>query len=181
MPCSSRVRPIVDSFSSVITPGCRIIDIGAGKGLLALEMRRRFSAQVTMVDVAQYNQTDLPLSVCDSRALAFANNSFDFAILSFVLHHSPNPHALLSEALRVAARVIVIENDVRGAIRRVVTRLIDSWPAIQYGTPPCYIVQSREAWLEMFGDFPVQVRILKEFSLESGFFRNITVMLESDR
>ena len=177
MPSSSRVRPIVDSFSSVMTPGCRILDIGAGKGLLAQEMRQRFAAKVTMVDVAQYNQTDLPLAVCDSRALSFANHSFDFAILSFVLHHSPNPDALLGEALRVAARVIVIENDVRGAMRGVVTRMIDSWPAIQYGTPPCYITQSREAWLDTFKKFPVQVSVLKEFSLEFGFFRNITVML----
>jgi ubiquinone/menaquinone biosynthesis C-methylase UbiE len=174
---SARIHPIVRSFASAIAPRRRIIDIGAGKGLVAREMAQQFDARVTMVDVAQYNQTDLPLAVCDSRALAFADRSFDYGILSFVLHHCENPKEILSEALRVASRVIVIENDVRGPVRGLLTRLIDSWPAIQYGTPPCYFAQSRDAWLKLFGQFPVEARVLGEFTLEYGFFRCFTVEL----
>ena len=176
----TRVNPIIDSFASAITLHRHIIDIGAGKGLLAQEMARRFDARVTLVDVAQYNHTDLPLSVCDSRALAFADNSFDYALLSFVLHHSPNPDAILREALRVAREVIVIENDVRGTARGAVTRLIDSWPSIRYGTPPCYFTRTREEWLKSFGKFPVETHVLKEFALEFGFFLNFTVILKKD-
>ncbi|MDE3090852.1 MAG: class I SAM-dependent methyltransferase [Chloroflexota bacterium] len=180
MPASSaRVDPIIASFASIITPRSRIIDIGAGKGLLAQEMARRFSARVTLVDVAQYNQTDLPLTICDSRALAFADHSFDFALLSFVLHHSPNPDAILREALRAAREVIVIENDVRGKVRGAVTRLIDSLPAIRYGTPPCYIARTRDEWLAWLAQLPVETRVLSEFGLEYGFFRNLTVHVRS--
>jgi len=121
----ARVDPIIASFASNIQPHSRIIDIGAGKGLLAQEMARQFGARVTLVDVAQYNQTDLPLTVCDSRALAFADGSFDYALLSFVLHHSPDPDAILREGLRVAREVVVVENVVRGRIRGAITRLID--------------------------------------------------------
>ncbi len=174
---SARVDPIIDSFAAAIAPRSRIIDIGAGKGLLACEMARRFSARVTMVDVAQYNQTDLPLTVCDSRALAFADNSFDFAVLSFVLHHTPKPEIILQEALRVAPQVIVVENDVRGLLRSCLTKAIDSWPALRYGTPPCYVTQTHDAWLELFRQLPVETRILKEFSLEFGFFQNFTALL----
>ena len=119
---SPRINPIVDSFACVIPPRSRIIDIGAGKGLLAQAMVQRFDARVTLVDVARYNQTGLPLTVCDSRALAFADRSFDFAILSFVLHHSPGPDRILSEALRVAGQVVVVENDVRGLLKSGLTR-----------------------------------------------------------
>jgi SAM-dependent methyltransferase len=173
-----RATAIVNSFASIITPRRRIIDIGAGKGLLAEEMARRFDARVTMVDVASYNQTNLPLTVCDSRALAFADSSFDYAILSFVLHHSQNPDAILRQALRVASQVIVIENDVRGKLRGIVTQIIDSWPAIRYGTPPCYATRTLDEWLELFSTLPVKSRVINEFSLESGFFRNITIVLE---
>ncbi len=173
----ARIDPIVDSFSSAITQRSRIIDIGAGKGLLALEMAERFEARVTMVDVARYNQTDLPLTVCDSRTLAFADNSFDFAILSFVLHHTPKPERILREALRVAPQVIVVENDVRGRWRGWLTQAIDSWPALRYGTPPCYIAHTRDQWLQLFHRLPVNVQILNEFSLEFGFFHNLTVQL----
>lgn len=174
---TARVDPIIASFASIIKPHSRIIDIGAGKGLLAQEMTRQFSARVTLVDVAQYNQTDLPLGVCDSRALAFADSSFDYALLSFILHHSPNPEAILREALRVAREVIVIENDVRGKVRGAATRLIDSWPAIRYGTPPCYVTRTRDEWLKWFANFQVETRVLREFALEFGFFQNISVLL----
>lgn len=172
-----RANAIADSFASVIKPYSRILDIGAGKGLLAQDLAQRFNARVTMVDVASYNQTTLPLTVCDSRALAFANASFDCAILSFVLHHCPQPETMLREALRVANQVVVIENDVRGKLRGVITQAIDSWPAIQYGTPPCYFTKTRDEWLKWFTTFSVDARVLSEFSLEYGFFRNITVMI----
>jgi len=172
-----RASAILDSFAAVIQPHSRIIDLGAGKGLLAQEMAQRFDARVTMVDVASYNQTQLPLTVCDSRQLAFADASFDYAVLSFVLHHCPHPETLINEALRVAREVIVIENQVEGRIRGAITRLIDSWPSIQYGTPPCYFTKTRDEWFEWFSGFPVEARLLKEFSLELGFFRNLTVAL----
>lgn len=174
----TRANAILASFASAIAPRSRILDIGAGKGFLALEMTRQLEARVTLVDVAAYNHTRLPLSVCDSRALAFANDSFDFALLSFVLHHSPNPDTILREALRVAREVIVIENDVRGKLRGVITRLVDSYPALRFGTPPCYIAQPRDAWLKLFATLPVETRLVSEFSLESGFFQNFTVVLQ---
>ena len=175
---NARADAIIASFASSITPHSRILDIGAGKGLLAQAMARRFDARVTMVDVASYNQSDLPLTICDSRALAFADNSFDYAILSFVLHHTCNPDAILREALRVAREVIVIENDVRGTARQWLTRAIDSYPALRYGTPPCYSAQTRDAWMKLFAQFPIEARVLSEFSLEYGFFRNFTVILK---
>ena len=177
---NQRASLIVDSFASIITPRSCIIDIGAGKGLLAEEMARRFDARVTMVDVAKYNQSHLPLTVCDSRALSFADYSFDFAVLSFVLHHTRKPELILTEALRVAPQVIVIENDVRGKLRGIVTQLIDSYPAIRYGTPPCYATRTRDDWLKLFATMPVKANVLNEFSLESGFFRNFSALLTVD-
>jgi SAM-dependent methyltransferase len=174
----ARVDSIIASFASIIQPHSRILDIGAGKGFIAQEMARQFGARVTLVDVAQYNHTNLPLAVCDSRALAFADGSFDYALLSFVLHHSLNPDTILREALRVAREVVVVENVVRGRIRGAVTRLIDSWPAIRYGTPPCYFTRTRDEWEGWLAGYPVDVIVLKEFALERGFFDNISFKLD---
>jgi ubiquinone/menaquinone biosynthesis C-methylase UbiE len=176
----SRTDSILASFAPLIQPRSRILDIGAGKGLLAEEMARQFNAHVTLVDIAKYNQSRLPLTVCDSRALAFANRSFDYALLSFVLHHSQNPNAILREALRVAHQVIVIENDVPGIVRQWLTRIIDSYPALRYGTPLCHIAQSKDEWLKLFATLPIQTRVISEFSSEYGFFQNFTVILTDD-
>ena len=175
-----RANAIIDSFASVVQPNSRIIDIGAGKGLLAQEMAQRFDARLTMVDVASYNQTRLPLALCDSRQLAFADSSFDYAILSFVLHHCPQPETILAEALRVAREVIVIENHVEGRMRGWITQAIDSWPSIQYGTPPCYFTKTRDEWVKWFGQFSVNVCVMSEFSLEYGFFKNFSVLLAKE-
>ncbi len=177
----SRANIILASFATEITPRAHILDIGAGKGLLAQALTRQLGARVTMVDVAAYNQSTLPLTLCDSRALAFADDSFDFAILGFVLHHTCDPAAILREALRVAPQVIVIENDVRGAARQWLTRIVDSYPALRYGTPPCYLAQPRDAWLDLFARFPVEARLAGEFTLEYGFFRNFTVVLTKNK
>lgn len=177
----SRANTILASFAAEITPRARVIDIGAGKGLLAQALTRQLDARVTMVDVVSYNQTNLPLTICTSHALAFADHSFDYALLSFVLHHTCDPAAILREALRVARTVIVIENDVRGKVRAALTRVLDSYPALRYGTPPCYIAQPREEWLKLFAQFPVTARVVSEFSLEYGFFRNFTVILTKDK
>jgi SAM-dependent methyltransferase len=177
----SRANTILASFAAEITPRACILDIGAGKGLLAQELTRQLDARVTLVDVASYNQSTLPLTICDSRALAFANDSFDYALLSFVLHHTCDPAAILCEALRVARTAIVIENDVRGKLRATLTRALDSYPALRYGTPPCYFTKSRDEWLAWFAQFPVTARVVSEFSLEYGFFRNFTVMLTKDK
>lgn len=176
----SRANAILASFANEITPRARVLDIGAGKGLLAQALVQQLDARVTLVDVASYNQSNLPLTICDSRALAFADASFDYAVLSFVLHHTCDPAAILREALRVAHTVIVIENDVRGKVRAALTRALDSYPALRYGTPPCYFTKSRDEWLTWFAQFPVDVRLVSEFSLEYGFFRNFTVVLTKD-
>lgn len=176
-PIDVRAAAILNSFAGSIKSPCTIIDIGAGKGLLAQALTQQLDARVTMVDVASYNQSNLPLAICDSRALAFATDSFDYALLSFVLHHSQQPDAILREALRVAREVIVIENDVRGKWRQWLTQIIDSYPALRFGTPPCYIAQSKNVWMKIFATLPVRVDMLSEFSLEYGFFRNFTVHL----
>lgn len=172
-----RANAILASFASEITPRARVLDIGAGKGLLAQALTQQLDARVTMVDVASYNQTNLPLTICDSRALAFADASFDYALLSFVLHHTRHPDLILREALRVARAAIVIENDVRGKVRGALTRILDSYPALRYGTPPCYCTKSRDEWLAWFAQFPVDVRLVSEFRLEYRFFQNFTVVL----
>lgn len=173
----ARINPIIASFADFVRPNSRIIDIGAGQGHLAQEMVQQLKAQVTLVDVVHYNCTGLPFTVCDSRALAFCTDSFDYAVLCFVLHHSEIPEMILREALRVAKQVIVVENDVRGRIRGALTRILDSSPALLYGTPPCLHVHTRDEWLKLFANNPVEASVLSGFDLEFGFFHNFTVLL----
>jgi SAM-dependent methyltransferase len=114
---------------SVIGPelqrGGRLIDIGAGSCHLAQAAARRFDIDVTAVDVTDHNLTDLPLKIYDGRTLPYKDGSFDTALLSFVLHHADDPARVLNEALRVAGRVIVLEDTPGGRLQAAAWRTLD--------------------------------------------------------
>jgi SAM-dependent methyltransferase len=85
---------------------CRILDVGAGSGLIAETIAALFPGKsVTGVDIAPNPLANLrvPLVRYDGYRLPFADQSFDCALFCNVLHHV-NPEVrtvLLREALRV--------------------------------------------------------------------------------
>jgi SAM-dependent methyltransferase len=84
----------------------RILDIGTGVGGLRGDMQRAFpGAAVLGVDHSRGMLALAPpgqhVALMDASRLAVASQTFDLAILAFVLFHLPDPHASLVEARRV--------------------------------------------------------------------------------
>ena len=85
---------------------CRVLDVGAGSGLIGETIEVFFPGKtVTGVDIAPSALPNLriPLVKFDGSRLPFADDSFDCALFCNVLHHvKPKVRAgLLREALRV--------------------------------------------------------------------------------
>lgn len=96
-----------------VPEGAKVLDIGCGNGYLAQLVAQARRADVTCVDVVDYNETELKTVIFDGVNLPFADKSFDVVILSYVLHHSQVPKDLLAEAERVCrGKVIIYEDDV---------------------------------------------------------------------
>ncbi|MBI3734661.1 MAG: class I SAM-dependent methyltransferase [Chloroflexi bacterium] len=156
----------------------RLLEIGAGKGLVAQAIQRATGAQISLVDVVDYNQTNLPLKVYDGQTLPFGDAAFDFSLLVFVLHHTPDPLPVLREALRVARLgVIIAENHVAGGLRQRLTRMIDSIPHLQYGVPICYRAQTIGEWQSTFEQLSVRADLLGRFNMNAGFWQNFVMRL----
>lgn len=93
----------------------RVLDLGAGTGLLALAVAPRV-AHVTAVDSSpavsrlleakarQLAITNLTVTVADARSLPLANSSIDLAVSNYCLHHVSDEDKLV--ALRELARVL---------------------------------------------------------------------------
>ena len=100
--------------------GERILDLGAGNGLLALEVKEQLDKEVVLVDVLDYNYTDLPLILYDAEGkVPLADGEVDTTILYTVLHHASDPEHLLEEATRISQKRLIImegyieEDDIR--------------------------------------------------------------------
>jgi ubiquinone/menaquinone biosynthesis C-methylase UbiE len=154
-----------------------VLEIGAGKGHIARTLRDLANVQVKLVDVVDYNETDLPLEVYDGLHLPFEDHSFDYGLLVFVLHHTPDPLRLLEEALRVSRQgVIVVENHVDGSLRQLITRMIDSIPHLQYGVPICYHTHTIREWEALFSRLGANPELLGRFTVE-GFWQSFVTKL----
>ncbi len=94
-----------------IVPKSPVLDLGAGEGFVGHAVQQATGAQVMLVDVVDFNQTQLPLVVYDGRNLPYADGQFEFTVVSFVLHHSEDAERTLSEAIRVTnGPVAVLES-----------------------------------------------------------------------
>ncbi|MFX1302377.1 MAG: class I SAM-dependent methyltransferase [Promethearchaeota archaeon] len=90
--------------------GNKILDLGAGNGLLALEIKEQLNKEVVLVDVVDYNYTDLPLLLYKPEGkIQLADEEVDTTILYTVLHHASDPEHLLEEATRVTKQRLLIK------------------------------------------------------------------------
>jgi ubiquinone/menaquinone biosynthesis C-methylase UbiE len=107
------VVPFFASFGTAITvtidppPGCRFLDLGAGRGALTAPALAR-GCEVTAVDAAPgmvqhlaAAYPDAEVYIMDAQALTLADNSFDVVASSFVIHVLDDPAAGVAEAYRV--------------------------------------------------------------------------------
>lgn len=111
-------RHLARKIAQKKSTGFRILDIGTGSGLLAIELARVLNRdfQITgidisedMLDLAQKNidqaglSRKIMLKVSSSSAIPFPDKSFDIVISNASLHHWANPQAIFSEIKRVTA------------------------------------------------------------------------------
>ncbi|MEL7487435.1 MAG: class I SAM-dependent methyltransferase [Pseudomonadota bacterium] len=104
----------------------QVIELGSGMGSLLDELRGE-GFDVAACDIDDHSvREDLAPDIYDGRRADYPDGAFDVCILSTVLHHVSDPDALLREALRIAPKVIVIEDIYASEWQRRLTFAMDS-------------------------------------------------------
>jgi SAM-dependent methyltransferase len=141
--------------------GCRLLDLGAGEGLVAAALDGRAGRSVCAVDVGPFRRAPGRYVVYDGRQLPFGDATFDTTLLLLTLHHCAAPEATLDEAIRVTrGRLIVTESVYRTRLERFWLDALDSRlnrfrhggrmaPALAFGTP--------DRWIALFASRGVRV------------------------
>ncbi len=169
----NREQILVQNVTPFLKPHHHILEIGAGNGLVAEMLHCSTGARFTLLDVVDYNRSALPMQLYDGKTLPFADKTFDLALLIFVLHHNPDPRPVLREALRVSRHgILIVENDVRGMVKKPMTQLIDSAEYLRRGVPRCYFTKSAEEWRTLLYQLPAHVETLATFRI-GWFWQNI--------
>lgn len=126
-PNMRRAHALALGLAPWLSPGERVLDIGAGHGFVAQAMAERGCA-VTALDVRNTSFVPgLRVQIYDGRTIPFGAGTFDTALLITVLHHIPDPDATLREAARVARKIIILEDLVESPAERIFTQFGDSW------------------------------------------------------
>ncbi|MBI4067276.1 methyltransferase domain-containing protein [Candidatus Gottesmanbacteria bacterium] len=137
--------------------GARVLDVGCGNGYLAKLLKDTKGAEVTCLDVMDYNKSGFETVLYDGETIPFGDKSFDIVLLSYVLHHSHVPQRLLSEAARVCRGKVLIYEDLAPIGKKVLARLHKEAYNYIYSIDSPVNYRSQSEWKEIFDNSGLKV------------------------
>ncbi len=148
-----RARRLISLISEILPQDVQtMLDVGAGDGAVAAGVREfRPGLDVSGVDVLVRADTRIPVQEYDGKKLPFHDNAFDCVLLTDVLHHTPDPQAVLAECARVSRRYVIVKDHyARNFFEHRLLRLMDLVGNIRFGVdvPSNYL--HPEEWRVIF-------------------------------
>lgn len=149
---SRRVRVLARHFAELIPAENSVLDVGCGDGLIdSLVLQQRPDLRIQGVDVLVRERTHIPVAPFDGVRLPFADASWDTVMFCDVLHHTPDPPAMLAEGARVARRYVVIkDHSVEGLFARQTLRFMDFVGNAPHGVVLPYNYLTPTQWRDAF-------------------------------
>lgn len=151
---------MISDLASLLPAGpCKILDIGAGSGLIGETISALCPGKsIVGVDIARRTRPDLsvPFVRFDGARLPFADGSFDCAMLCNMLHHvKPGGRgALLREALRVTGGgpLLLKDHVTGGALDNLRLWILDVLGNVRQGGMVSATYLDYRSWEELLGE-----------------------------
>ena len=161
-----------------LNPSDTYIEIGSGPGSVLSVMRQQ-NYKVEGLDIADNAfRDDLKPIVYDGEEMPFLHHEFGTALLLTVLHHTRDPEAIISEAARVAKRIVIIEDVYDNRLMEWLTKRFDSLMNLEFIGHP-HSNRSDAEWLETFDRLGLRA-VHKSIHRVGGIFKQAVYVLETD-
>jgi ubiquinone/menaquinone biosynthesis C-methylase UbiE len=174
----ARAIDSIDHFKKYLRPGEKLLDVGAGVGNIAWHLQQQ-GYPTTPLDVENLSFTpEITPVLYDGRHMPFKDKEFDSALILTVLHHIPRKQQVpvLLESLRVAKRLIIIEDVHYNWPHKLITMLLDSLFNLEFIGHP-HSNKSDAEWRAVFAK--LGLKITAEKSVKSfGVLRHRMYILE---
>ncbi len=172
---------LLKDLAVLIPPGdCRVLDIGAGSGLVAEMMASMFPGKtVAAVDVTNrvLPTVRVPFQTFDGQRLPFESGSFDCALFCNVLHHVSLDQRvpLLREALRVTGGgpLVIKDHLASSELDHVRLAMLDFMGNVPFGGMVTARYLSGADWEKLLGDLRCRGERLPESPYRGGVFAAI--------
>ena len=154
-----RVRVLASRFSELLPIDARVLDVGCGDGMVDyFIMAKRPDVSISGIDVFVREQTHIPVTVFDGKALPYDAGSFDVVVLIDVLHHADRPEKLLQEAKRVSRGIILIkDHTMEGVLAGLTLRIMDWVGNAHHEVDLPYNYWHEKRWHEVFAGLNLSV------------------------
>lgn len=174
------VQRKIAPFVQVLKPYATVLDIGAGNGLVAEALIAR-GHRVTLLDVqaGAVLHPQLEAVVYDGEVIPYADQSYDYALLLTVLHHTQSPEAILEEAARVAKSVVIIEDIYRNKVQQYATYAMDWWVNLGYAPAP-HTNKTDAGWKATFAAMGLSLVYTKQWRV-LGVFRQVVYVVNTQQ
>jgi len=152
-----------------------ILDVGSGSGGVSCELLRNGFKNLFCLDVVDLlAYKNLKVILYDGEKIPFTDKKFDVAIIIHVLHHCGDSSKTLKEALRVAKRVVFIEDTYRTKLERIIVSVNDALGNFEFYAHP---YKTPKQWRQLLAGFKAKVKVEENWSEFSyGFLYGRYVM-----
>lgn len=154
-----RVRVLARTFAGLIPANAAVLDVGTGDGTIAeLLQQLRPDVRLSGVEFAPRDDCRIPVQLIDGRRLPFENNAFNVVMFCDVIHHIPEPDALLADAVRVSRQHLLIKDHLReGMLAGATLKFMDRTGNRRHGVAVPGNYWSDQKWRSVFLKFHLTV------------------------
>lgn len=146
-----RVQVLARHFAALMPATVRVLDVGCGDGAIDFLIQQlKPEVSIDGIDVLVRPFTRIPVKPFDGTHIPYADNSFDAVMFVDVLHHTPDPLALLREARRVAKAIIIKDHLCEGFLAAPTLRFMDWFGNAHHGVALPYNYWSEVQWNKAF-------------------------------